>query len=463
VNIMKTNVTTLVAALSLVFAASADAQTYDHLQCFKIKDTKTFKKATADIEVLTGHLTGLQNCQISAGAKELCMPVDKMSVVVTEGTETPLVGQDLRYNRLCYKLKCPASTIAPQGYEDQFGTRTIDGFKVATICTPTTLGPPPTEAPPVWPDDPQDYTPGVSSYIDSLTLPGLDGGGVPTCCQDFGGKSKNGSGDIDNALALLADGLSVLGFDIQATLDDAIQNGELVLLLDHQNLNVVTQPDEFALVQLLGAFEGATDYASASAGLGTFEATQASFVPGSGEPNNWYHPAAMGATDMTAGPFSLTLTLPFGFVSLSLKAGEARMSADHGLISVAGVPYTNGELSGYVLMDEFFGNLNAILNSPQCACLGLTGDVYNKLPTGLWSGTCKLDADSLCTLPAEEVCVALADNDLFGSPPGVCGALPSVIQEQADIDLNSNTDVYEAMSVGLQFTAVNGQIVGVQP
>jgi hypothetical protein len=84
---------------------------------------------------------------------------------------------------------------------------------------------------------------------------------------------------------------------------------------------------------------------------------------------------------------------------------------------------------------------------------------------GSWSstGTCITTADTSCTLPAEEVCVTLADSNLFGSPPQVCGILPTILQNQADIDLNSNSDVYEAMSVGLEFTGVNGSILDVTP
>jgi hypothetical protein len=453
-------VTALSCIASLALAAVTPAQAAnDHYKCFKLKDAKTFKKATADIDVVGGHLSGLQNCQISAGAKEYCVPVTKSGVVVEDGTETPVSGQAQNYDRLCYKLKCPASEPGPQAYMDQFGTRTIDGFKIATICTPAIIGPPPTEPPPTWPADAHDYDAGPTSYVNTLTIPGIVSG-VPTCCKDFGSisrdKIENNTNNIDNGLAQLADTLNGLGIDLQQALTDAIMDGSLVLLLDHQALDFLSLPDQFALVQLLGTFAGVTDYTLANSGAGTFHANLSSFVPGSGEPLNWYHPATMDASQVTAGPFTFSLSLPFGFLSLNVSAEATVVEAIHGTVTPAGVPYSAGELSGYIPMSDIFENLNDILNSATCACLGSHPDVYHQAIDGSWSstGTCISTADSLCTLPAEEVCVTLADSDLFGSPPQVCGILPTILQNQADIDLNSNSDVYEAMSVGLEFTGV---------
>jgi hypothetical protein len=453
-------------ALGVAIAAPASAQNFDHLKCFKIKDTKTFKKATADLTVTGGPFAGMQNCTISAGSKEFCVPVHKMNVVVTEGTEAPTSGQEHLYDRLCYKVKCPAGGASNASYADQFGTHALGGFKVSTICTPTVIGEVPTEAPPTWPATPQDYVFGPSSYMNTLTVPTVTDD-VPSCCKDFGAisrdKIEDNTNNVDNALAVLADQLAGLTIDVQQALDDAIAAGELVILLDHPGLDIVTQPDAFTLVQLLGAFEGATDFTAANAGTGTFLANASSFEGGTGEPLNWFSPAQMGTTDMSAGPFKLSIALPFGFLSVTVSAAQADVVADHGAITVGGVPYTNGELSGYVLMDELFDNLNAILNAPTCACLGLTEDVYQKQVGGTWTSSCISNAASLCSDPGEEVCAILAGDNLLGSPPQVCAALPDILQQQADIDLNSEPSVYEAMSVGLQFTAVNGQIVGINP
>jgi hypothetical protein len=442
----------------LTLSARTEAQvTYDHLKCFKAKDTKTFKKATADITVGPGHLAGLQNCTISAGAKEFCIPVRKTSVVVEEGSDNPFAGENQRQSRLCYKLKCPASDPGSQTYMDQFGARLIDGFKVASLCTPTVIGDLPVDAPPTWPATPQAYTSEKASYIDTLTIPPISGG-HPTCCRDFGAISRDAievhSSFMDNALATLADGLGTFGIDIQATLTDSLQDGSLVLLLDHRDLEA-TLPDEFALAQFIGSFAPGTDYTIASAGNGTFYADPAlSFLPGSGEPRNFAYPALMTSPAMTAGPLALSLSLPFGFLTLNVSAEQSEVNGD-ATISPGGVAYTNGELSGFILTDDIFNGLNLVLNSPLCACLGLSSDVYSKAPSGLWGSDCISNASTLCNDPGEEVCVTLAGTNLFGSPPQVCTVLPGALQENADIDLDSDPSVYEGMSVGLQFTAKN--------
>jgi hypothetical protein len=362
---------------------------------------------------------------------------------------------------------------------DQFGARLIDGFKVASLCTPTVVGDLPSEAPPTWPANPQSYTSAKASYIDTLTIPPIgpklcsaghcqtgetcttnsDCYAGPTCCKDFGAISRDhieaSTNHVDNALAVLADGLGALGIDIQATLTNSIQDGSLVLLLDHRDLDEGSLPDDFALAQFIGSFAPGTDYTIASAGNGAFYASTASFLPGTGEPRNWYQPALMSVSNMTAGPFALSLSLPFGFLTLDVGAEQAGVTGAP-TISPGGVAYAGGKITGFILTDDIFAGLNLVLNSPTCACLGIHPDVYFKQPDGAWDSACISNASTLCPDMAEEVCVTLAGNNLLGSPPQVCGALPVALAGAADIDLNSDSNVYEAMTVGLQFTAKNG-------
>jgi hypothetical protein len=320
--------------------------------------------------------------------------------------------------------------------------------------------------PPTWPTDPNDYVPGPISYINSLTVPAVVSG-VPTCCKDFGTISKDyivsGTNNMDNALAVLAGSLGAFGVDLQQLLTDAITGGSLVVLLDHQDLAYSSLPDPyFALVQLLGEFDVGTTFVEANAGTGEFLIDPASFLPASGEPVNWYFPADMQATTMSAGPFTLSLSLPLGFVTLDVQAFGAEVDGVHGAITAAGVPYTSGTLAGYILVDDIFAVINALIDSPQCDCLGLSSSVYTEQPNGTWTGSCVTTA-GLCTLPDEEICKTLAGNSLFASPPEVCLVLPSVLQSQADIDLNSNSTVYEGLSLGLQLTGATGTITGIAP
>jgi hypothetical protein len=336
-----------------------------------------------------------------------------------------------------------------------------------TSTTSTTLS-----GPPVWPASPDQYQPGEVSYLDTLTMPDtVEVAGarrtVATCCKDFGEISKdfieNGTNDIDNALALLAAGLTSFGVDFQAILDDSITSGDLVILLDHQGLNPASLPDEFALVQLVGAFEGSTTYTEAASGSGTFLLSRDAFVPGTGEPRNYDYPSLMTADSMSAGPFTLTLTIPFGFFSLDLETAAAEISAMPGVIAPEGVPYSDGKISGYLRVDDVFDALNAVLRSDTCACLGLTSDLYFKLQNGSWVGACRSDAATACSDPSESLCVSLAGNNVLADPPQVCSVIPSIISQQADLDLNDDPSQYEGLSIGLRFTAVGGQIVGVKP
>jgi len=319
---------------------------------------------------------------------------------------------------------------------------------------------------PDWPALTDDYTTGPVSYLNTVQIPGVDGSGVPTCCKDFGTISKDyiqsGTNEIDNALARLANQLIGIGVDLGAIVSTSVQDGSLVILLDHQALDAGSLPDDFALVQLQGSFDAGTTYTEANAGTGEFLVSRSSFVGTTGEPQNYYFPASMGTPAMSAGPFTFSLTLPLGFVTLDLQAFEAEIAGDHGVISVSGIPYSNGEISAYILVDDIFSAINALLNSSQCSCLGLTGSVYNQQPDGTWSATCVSTAGK-CTLPGEEVCKTLAGNNLLGTPQEVCLVLPSVLQNQADLDLNSDPTRYEGMSIGLQFTGTTAAVTGLEP
>ena len=119
---------------------AADAQINDHLHCFKIKD-----ELNARVDVtLDGAQFGLfQDCRVKVKGRQFCVPADKL---VTEPdpdlSPLPLVGEELRDDRICYKVKCPKldPPIAPQEVSDQFGTRIVRGFKTATLCAPAVKG-----------------------------------------------------------------------------------------------------------------------------------------------------------------------------------------------------------------------------------------------------------------------------------------------------------------------------------
>jgi len=134
-------VLTLVSGLA---APGSYAQTFDHLKCYKIKDQRQFKSAQVSLQALQAQFGALDNCTIKGKAKEFCVPVDKNVTQIDGGSLQTVDGTDLGFDRLCYKVKCPKRDIMPEQVSDQFGTRSIEKFKVSLLCTPAVKGPPPT-------------------------------------------------------------------------------------------------------------------------------------------------------------------------------------------------------------------------------------------------------------------------------------------------------------------------------
>ncbi|HYC57015.1 MAG TPA: hypothetical protein VEL28_18925 [Candidatus Binatia bacterium] len=148
-SITRTLITPSVAAL-LGFAimmapasASAQAAPSDHLKCYKIKDTKMFKSAEANLQAQTEDF-GLQNCLIKPKAKSYCVPVQKTVTNLQDGHPVELGGADQTGGRICYKAKCPKQEIAPKVVTDQFGTRTVQFKNTVRLCTPAVEGSIPT-------------------------------------------------------------------------------------------------------------------------------------------------------------------------------------------------------------------------------------------------------------------------------------------------------------------------------
>lgn len=137
------------STLLLVSSTSADAA-FDHLKCFKIKDTSNY---TAFADLVTnpaqqGPFPNEDGCKILVRSKEFCVPVEKNRIFQTENPrDAPhldIEGHDVQQDYLCYKMRCPKKgnpefpqLAQEQMVADQFGLRTISGFKTHKICTPT--------------------------------------------------------------------------------------------------------------------------------------------------------------------------------------------------------------------------------------------------------------------------------------------------------------------------------------
>lgn len=134
----------MAAAFVLGLAATAaDAQPFDHLKCYKVKDASSFS-ATADLfpsDSLTYESDA--GCSIKVRSRQLCVPVSK-GLLTSDSPQLDIGGIDLANAFLCYKVRCPATQLPPTiQMSDQFGTHTLSGLRTATVCTPAITGTPP--------------------------------------------------------------------------------------------------------------------------------------------------------------------------------------------------------------------------------------------------------------------------------------------------------------------------------
>jgi hypothetical protein len=163
-------VTASAAWLVSLGAASATAQPYEHLICYKTKDAKTFASAGATLSALQAEF-GALGCTIKPKAKQVCVPGDAAVAAVDGGSYQYFPSEDLAYDRLCYRIKCTGTIPADLTMSDAFGSRSLQKLKAATLCTPAVVGPAPTTTTTTLPPLP----------------PCVGGGGFPACTGDCSG------------------------------------------------------------------------------------------------------------------------------------------------------------------------------------------------------------------------------------------------------------------------------------
>ncbi len=121
-----------VAALLAVAGDSAGAETADHLECYKAKDTLDL---LANIDLESPQFGDNPNCTVSK-AKFFCVPAVK--TVNGPVAQEHMHGSDPG-DRVCYELKCKDQSKPDPGetlVADQFGGRTLTRQKTAMLCTP---------------------------------------------------------------------------------------------------------------------------------------------------------------------------------------------------------------------------------------------------------------------------------------------------------------------------------------
>lgn len=309
----------------------------------------------------------------------------------------------------------------------------------------------------------------LGGFIDSIDIPFVDIDQdfiIADCCKDFGAISKDfierGVDTIDNAVAGLAAVMNAFGeTDVSQGVNDDIAAGEIVLLLDHRDLDASSAPDPLDLALLHGTFAPGTDFAAAVAGNGMFVADSENFLPGTSTPKNTFSSAVYRVDSLSADGGTFAAVLPFGGTTIDVAIQESEIEAGHSGVSATGLGYESATVAGYVFPEDLVIAINGVLRSDNCACLGLTEDIYTKDSGGEWTATgCLADAESLCPIATKRSCIVLAEaiNLDDENSIGLCDAIPQAMFLFADLDLDGDTATFEGLSTGIRFTSVPGVI-----
>jgi hypothetical protein len=158
-------ITGALAAALLVCSPARAA--FDHLKCYRVRDTAPRARYTADLAPGGGPFTVEAGCTIRVPAKFLCTDVDKTNVTPAP----PGAPAGPPANRfLCYKVRCPRGEVSLQA-TDQFGSRLVSARNVnSLVCAPIVPVPTTTMAP--------------ATTTTTATTPGSCGDGV--CFFFFG-------------------------------------------------------------------------------------------------------------------------------------------------------------------------------------------------------------------------------------------------------------------------------------
>jgi hypothetical protein len=135
----RSTIASLSLALGLAAGIPAAHAQFDHLQCFKIKDSLPRTPYTATLTSSDPTFAVPPGCVIKVPAKLLCVDVAKTNVTPAPPGSAP-GAQAQRY--LCYKTKC--TKIDPTvAVEDQFGARDVALKRTTYACAPIPAAPPP--------------------------------------------------------------------------------------------------------------------------------------------------------------------------------------------------------------------------------------------------------------------------------------------------------------------------------
>jgi hypothetical protein len=115
----------LLAALALVVAGDAAAQTIDGSICYKAKDTTP--KNTYDVTFLG------QTCRIKTPAKMGCLTQTNVAITPAPAASSTL---DPAPTLLCYRARCRPPALRPETLADDFGSRAVSLRAGRFLCLP---------------------------------------------------------------------------------------------------------------------------------------------------------------------------------------------------------------------------------------------------------------------------------------------------------------------------------------
>lgn len=281
-----------------------------------------------------------------------------------------------------------------------------------------------------------------AAYVSELTIPEIVDD-EPVCCRNFGEISDDPDA-IDNAVADLADSFSLF-LDIQAEITEAIEDGSIALLLHHRDL--AGEDDTFDLEILFADFAADTEYEDAEGGEGTFEISEVSYDDG-GSPQVVFEDAELAGAALTTDPSEISVVAPVGEDALAISVQESELSGNAS-VTEDDIAYDSGELSGYVSLDLLFEEMNTLLLSDECDCLGAEEDIYVG-GDGDWDSNCIGEDDHQCE--DDSLCATL------GADGQVCTLGPSLATGAADLDTDDSGNE-DAISIGFEWSAAPAEIV----
>lgn len=282
---------------------------------------------------------------------------------------------------------------------------------------------------------------GPGSFIRNLYID-KQNPGTPRCCFDYDGDPDN-----DNAVADALDDITAISTsDANMNINDDIEAGDLILLLEHKNWGTSNWQNDSSILPIVHPGEDAMpDFMDNLMGNGTFEISPDSF-DSNGDPKSKFNSASVSSRDITADQGTIELSLSVGQnVSVDLKIQQADMEAtakqSSDVSSGGTVPLENGKLGGIITKKNFYGAINDNCNS--CSA----GQRISRTSSGSDTWECNASTGCTCTPSLLESGFA-------------CSQVTDAVGNNADIDQDSD-GTNDALSFGASFMAVAAEIVGV--